>query len=121
MKKYHHFHSPESKKAKSKKFDGSQAGKKNSASSFTRLYEIQLAAVRSANSARKEWTRLRTRNRALLDKLTLNIVRVDLGRQGVFFRLRAGPIKSEAGARSLCRALTEVKVGCLVVAPSRKD
>ncbi len=82
-------------------------------------YQIQLAAVRTAASAEKEWSRLRTKNKNLLRKLKLNVVRADLGNQGIFFRLRAGPIANRASATALCQALARAKVGCLVVAPPR--
>ena len=82
-------------------------------------YQIQLAAVRTAASAEKEWLRLRTKNKNFLGKLKLNVVRADLGNQGVFFRLRAGPIANRASAKALCQALARKKVGCLVIAPPR--
>jgi len=80
-------------------------------------FQIQLAAVRSAASAKKEWKRLRAQNVKLLGKLKLNVARVDLGKQGIFFRLRAGPLENRMLAKALCRSLTKAKVGCLVVAP----
>jgi hypothetical protein len=82
-------------------------------------YQIQLAAVRTIDSAEKEWLRLRTKNKALLGKLKLNIVRADLGNKGIFFRLRAGQIESQISAKTLCQALSRRKVGCLVIAPPK--
>ena len=82
-------------------------------------YQIQLAAVRTNLSAEKEWLRLRTKNKTLLNKLKLNIVRADLGKQGIFFRLRAGPLASQASAKTLCQELARKKVGCLVIAPTK--
>jgi hypothetical protein len=82
-------------------------------------YQIQLAAVRTITSAEKEWLRLRTKNKALLGKLKLNIVRADLGDKGIFFRLRAGQIENKTSAKALCQALSRRKVGCLVIAPTK--
>jgi len=82
-------------------------------------YQIQLAAVRTAASANKEWFRLQSKNKDILGKLKSNVIRADLGNQGIFFRLRAGPIASRASAKALCPALARVKVGCLVIAPPR--
>ena len=82
-------------------------------------YQVQLAAVRTITSAEKEWLRLRAKNQTLLNKLKLNIVRADLGKQGIFFRLRAGPLASQASAKTLCQALARKKVGCLVIAPTK--
>jgi cell division septation protein DedD len=82
-------------------------------------YQIQLAAVRTIASAEKEWLRLRTKNKALLGKLKLNIIRADLGNQGIFFRLRAGPVANQTSAKALCQSLYRKKVGCLVIAPPK--
>ena len=87
-----------------------------SASTFT----IQLAAVRSPDRANEEWGRLSKKHADLLGKLTLSIVKADLGaKKGIFYRLRAGPVATEAAARTLCSELTKRKVGCLVVRPGR--
>jgi len=49
--------------------------------------------------------------------LKIGIVRADLGTRGVYFRLRAGPLKDRAAADALCRKLAGRKVGCIVVKP----
>jgi hypothetical protein len=82
-------------------------------------YQIQLAAVRTIASAEKEWLRLRTKYKTLLGKLKLNIIRADLGNQGIFFRLRAGQIANKTSANALCQTLSRRKVGCLVIAPPK--
>ena len=63
--------------------------------------------------------RLREKNKRLLGKLALDIVRADLGTQGIFFRLRAGPLASRAKAKALCQALAKAKVGCLIIRPGK--
>lgn len=79
---------------------------------------VQLAAVRSPEQARGEWERLRRKNGDLLGKLRLFITKADLGPgKGIYFRLRAGPLASEAKAKALCASLAERKVGCLVIRP----
>ena len=81
-------------------------------------FRVQLAAVRSPERARGEWERLRRRNGDLLAKLRLFITKADLGpAKGIYFRLRAGPLASEAKAKALCASLAERKVGCLIVRP----
>lgn len=82
-------------------------------------YRVQLAAVRSNQDARREWTRLRTRHSGLLGRLRHSVVRADLGDKGIYYRLRAGPLENKAAARTLCGELTKIKVGCLVVRPGR--
>jgi cell division septation protein DedD len=81
-------------------------------------FRVQLAAVRSPEQARGEWERLRRRNGDLLGKLRLFITKTDLGPgKGVYFRLRVGPLASEARAKALCASLAERKIGCLVIRP----
>lgn len=81
-------------------------------------YEIQLAAVRSLGRAKDEWERLRKTHPDLLGALELSVTKADLGpKKGVFYRLRAGPIGDEKGARALCARLVKRRVGCLVVRP----
>lgn len=80
-------------------------------------YRVQLAALRTAEEANKEWERLRRAQPEILGKLSGSIVRADLGAKGVFYRIQAGPVGDEAGARDLCRRLSEKKVGCIVVRP----
>jgi len=77
---------------------------------------IQLAAFKKAGEATAAWARIHKANRDLLGDLTPAVVRVDLGGgKGVFFRLRAGPFASLAGARTLCAKLKVRKLECIVV------
>lgn len=82
-------------------------------------FHIQIAAVRTEKAARDEWGRLKKRYQPLLGKLSLTIVKADLGSRGVFYRLRAGPISNRGAATNICGELTKQKVGCLVVSPGR--
>lgn len=91
---------------------------KAAAASAAGGYKVQLAAVRERGAVDSEWSRLSRRHSDLLGALELSVMRADLGpAKGVFFRLRAGPIADEAEAKALCKALSERKVGCLVVRP----
>ena len=81
---------------------------------------MQLAAARTPAAARGEWDKLRRKHLDLLGDLGLTVTKVDLGAQkGVFYRLRVGPIKAEAEARTLCKALAKRKVSCLIVRPGK--
>ena len=85
-----------------------------------KVYRVQLAAARTHDAARSEWDRLRRRNLELLGDLGMSVTKVDLGgSKGIFYRLRAGPLKDEQVARKLCKALVNRKVGCLVVRPGK--
>jgi len=81
-------------------------------------YRVQLAAARSPERARLEWDRLRRKHIDLLGDLGLTITKADLGvGKGIFYRLRVGPLKTEAQARELCKQLSKRKVGCLLIRP----
>ncbi len=80
-------------------------------------YRVQLLAARSRDAAEGAWKRLRDSHRKLLGPLSPSVVKADLGGKGVFYRLRAGPLGSEAAARALCAQLTARKVNCLVIRP----
>jgi len=81
-------------------------------------FKVQLAALRAEDAAMKEWERLSRRNKDLLGSLKPSVMRADLGAgKGIFFRLRAGPLPSEAEAKALCEKLKSRKVGCLIVRP----
>jgi cell division septation protein DedD len=85
---------------------------------FGVAYQIQIAAVRTAERAASEWKRLKAKHGDLLGGYSLNVVRADLGPdKGIFYRLRAGPIAGEDVARALCENLSKRKVGCLIVRP----
>lgn len=81
-------------------------------------YMIQLVAVRTADQAQGVWTSLRNRNSDLLGGLSPSFVRAELGAKGSVYRLRAGPIASEAQARAVCVDLVKRKVDCIIVRPN---
>jgi cell division septation protein DedD len=77
-------------------------------------YLVQLGALRSAPDAEKEWGRIQRSNADVLGGLKSDVVQVDLGAKGVFWRLRAGPL-SEQSARQVCGELKNRSQGCMVV------
>jgi cell division septation protein DedD len=80
-------------------------------------YRLQVGAVRSAEAAQQEWTRLRRAQADILGKLEMRVTRTDLGGRGVFYRIEAGPIADAAAAQRACDALKQRKVGCILVRP----
>ncbi len=78
---------------------------------------VQLVAVKSKARAEKEAVRLTRAHKLVLDGLKIVFVRADLGKRGVFYRLRAGPLSDRASANSLCRKLLARKQGCIVIKP----
>ncbi len=90
-----------------------------SAATASKNYQIQLAAIRDASATKGEWVRLQKKHPSLLGKLRLNVVRADLGKRGIYYRLRAGPIATPDVAKALCQSLAKVKVACLVIRPGK--
>ncbi|MBI5163028.1 MAG: SPOR domain-containing protein [Magnetospirillum sp.] len=76
-------------------------------------YLIQLSSLRSHEAADKEWGRIQKANGELLSTLKADVVQVDLGGKGTFWRLRAGPL-SDTAARQLCQELAKRNQGCIV-------
>jgi cell division septation protein DedD len=76
---------------------------------------IQLASLRTPDSARDEWARLKRENADLLGKLTAVAVRADLGERGIYYRVEAGPVGDKAAAVRLCKALKERDLECQLV------
>jgi len=80
-------------------------------------YRVQLASIPNEADVPAEWERLRKRIGAPVAALDLHVERAELGAQGVFYRLQAGPFATQAEANATC---TEIRAGgndCLVVAP----
>lgn len=92
---------------------------KPAAVSTTKSYQIQLAAVRSTATAQSEWKRMQAKFPNELGRLSLNIVKADLGKKGIFYRLRAGPIENAKAAKTICASLKAKKAGCLIVLPGK--
>ena len=80
------------------------------------VYVVQLASLKSAESATGAWTRLQGRHGELLGDLELILQRVDLGERGIFFRLQTGPFPNLATAQDMCRQLKAADLDCIVTA-----
>lgn len=74
---------------------------------------VHLASYRSKAAADRGWTQLRRAHRALLNGLSPEISKIDLGPgKGIFYRLNAGPLASRAAAASLCQKLKRRRQYC---------
>ena len=74
---------------------------------------VHVASYRSERSANRGWAQLRRAHRRFLGNLKHQVTRVNLGRgKGVFYRLIAGPLKSQAEATRLCTQLKRVRQYC---------
>ncbi len=79
-------------------------------------YLIQLGALPSKESARREWSRIEKRYPDLVRNQSFTIVPFELNPQmGKVFRLRTGSIGEIKSARSLCRKFKSHGQDCFVV------
>ena len=78
-------------------------------------FGIQLASLRSEDSARSTWKTLVAAHPDLLGGLAPFVERADLGDKGVYYRLQAGPFPSLTDAKDLCGKLKDLNVGCLPI------
>lgn len=77
--------------------------------------KVHLASFRSREKAEQGWAILKKQNEDLLGRLELDIKEIDLGPgTGVFYRVRGGPIATEAEAKALCAKLEARKLYCSV-------
>lgn len=80
-------------------------------------YQVQLLAGRSADEVRSAWTKLKAKNSDLLGPLSPTLAPTQLGDRGTYYRLRAGPLESEAKARALCDRLSGRGASCIIIRP----
>ena len=67
---------------------------------------VHIASFRSADGAERGWQILRRNHAELLGGLDLQAWRIDFGAEmGVFYRVQAGPLDNEQGAKELCERL----------------
>jgi len=80
-------------------------------------YLVQVGAYGSEKHADRAWKMVLVSAKGLLDGLSREVVRADLGgNTGIVYRLRAGPLPNRAASKKLCGELSGRGVGCFVVA-----
>jgi hypothetical protein len=79
-------------------------------------FRVQLAAVRNAEVAATEWSRMQ-KNHPELAPLRMTAVPVEIDGRAPFVRLQAGPFPSLDAAQKICADLKARNQGCLVVRP----
>ncbi len=73
---------------------------------------VHLASYRTRKSADKGWAQIKRTNKNLLAGLEHKVTRVNLGKKGTFFRLKAGPFKNAKAAKDMCRKLKRRRQFC---------
>ena len=82
-----------------------------------RAFHVQFGAMKSKTRAVREAARIARVYKSLLGGLKVRAMRVDLGKRGIYYRLRAGPLENRAAADALCRKIAARKTGCIVIKP----
>ena len=73
---------------------------------------VHLASYRSIKQAERGWTRIKGAHRSILGKLKHEVSKVNLGKKGIYYRLKAGPFKSAASAKAACGRLKRRRQFC---------
>lgn len=81
-------------------------------------YRLQLGALKTEDAAKAEFVRLQKAQPDVLGKLSLSVSKVALGGgKGIYYRIQAGPIASEAQAAQGCATLKSRNVSCILIKP----
>lgn len=84
-------------------------------------YAVQVGAYLTRQRAKRGWRTITRSAHDLLEDLPQTIVEADSGAgKSIVYRLRAGPLASQAAGRELCAKLGERGIACFVVAPARE-
>ncbi len=81
----------------------------------TGIYMVQVGAIGDRAKADVLWNDVKSKNSTVLANLVPDIMRVDLGEQGILYRVRGGMIESREEADRICNSLKSNNQGCLVV------
>lgn len=73
---------------------------------------VHLASYRTRKNAVAGWSKIKRAHKKLLSGLGREITKVNLGKKGTYYRLKAGPVKSTKAAKQLCRKLKRRRQFC---------
>lgn len=76
-------------------------------------WSVQLSSARDEKLAWGTWEKLKSRHKALTEMKPV-VVRADLGKKGIYYRLRLGGFDSKDDAKSACGKLKSRGVSCFV-------
>ena len=73
---------------------------------------VHLASYRSNKQASRGWAQIKQTHKKVLSNLDHRITKVNLGKKGIYYRLKAGPLESNAEAKAICRKLKRRRQFC---------
>lgn len=87
---------------------------KQVASSTGVMRRMQLGSFKSEDMARAALGKIEKQHGGLLQGVSLDVVRADLGAKGVYYRVVSAPLDS-GQAKAICESLQAQKAGCLLI------
>jgi len=75
---------------------------------------VQVASTRSQEDAANVWSKLKGKFPRLVDGKYGDVVRVDLGNKGIYYRTRVAGLADKSSAQSLCSAFKAAGEDCFV-------
>jgi hypothetical protein len=73
---------------------------------------VHLASYRSVKQAEDGWKLIQRRHRTVLKDMEHEVTKVDLGKKGTYYRLKAGPLPSSGEAKKICADLKKRRQFC---------
>ncbi len=73
---------------------------------------VHLASYRSMKQAQSGWLQIKRAHKSILGNLKPEVSKVNLGKKGTYYRLKAGPFKSASSAKSACGKLKRRRQFC---------
>jgi tetratricopeptide (TPR) repeat protein len=73
---------------------------------------VHLASYRSQTQAERGWVQIKRAHAAIVGSLQHEVSKVNLGKKGVYYRLKVGPFKDAAAAKDACAKLKRRRQFC---------
>lgn len=76
---------------------------------------VQLASLSTEKLAEREWALIKKKHWPVLKNFRSRIIKANLGKKGVFYRVQVGPLKNRTVADDVCRNVKKKGGSCFVV------
>ena len=77
-------------------------------------YYIQIASTRTKVQAGNEWNRISQAQSKILSDVGHKVVKYEIGTNGIFYQLLAGPFKTSSHTKLICKKLVNAKQNCVI-------
>jgi len=76
---------------------------------------VQINSQRTEDAAKSTWSKLKRRHKKALGKEQAVFQRADLGKKGIYWRVRLSGFDGKSAAQKKCSSLKRSRIGCFVV------